>query len=220
MNTLFGSVQFGPADVQALAGGKEMPRCVKFAILTSQTCGEACWHAEEDVCRCSCGGRNHGCLKVEGGKRPVRTARIDGERYKLAAVGLRKDITPAAYEANGRQWRSVERPTLIVDAESKGPDWTPEQLAGLRAAGKNAWISQYRYSWMETDRGAPARVKYATRDQVARWEELKAWRGTPDERNVCLLWIREQMPAAPAIKVVSKETGLPLANQSPNGEQK
>jgi hypothetical protein len=151
--------------------------------------------------------------------RPVRTAKIDGERYRLAAVGMRSDVMPAATALNGRQWRAVERPTLIIGSESKGPDWTPATLAAARAAGKNAWISQYRYSWSETDRGAPARVKYATRDQVARWEELKAWRGTPDERSVCLLWEREEMPAAPAIKIVSKETGEPLANQSPLGEQ-
>jgi hypothetical protein len=57
------------------------------AVLTEATCGEACWHAREEVCRCSCGGRNHGCLRDGCGDRPERTARIDGLRYRLAAVG-------------------------------------------------------------------------------------------------------------------------------------
>ena len=57
------------------------------AFLTETTCGEACWRACEDVCRCSCGGKNHGCLRGEDGTRPERTAKIDGFRYKLAAVG-------------------------------------------------------------------------------------------------------------------------------------
>jgi len=55
--------------------------------LTTQTCGEACWSAREEHCRCSCGGKNHGCLKVDGGTQPVRMAKIDGHRYKLHAVG-------------------------------------------------------------------------------------------------------------------------------------
>jgi hypothetical protein len=31
-----------------------------YATLTTAPCTSKCWHAEEDVCRCSCGGRNHG----------------------------------------------------------------------------------------------------------------------------------------------------------------
>lgn len=55
--------------------------------LTETTCSEACWHAREEVCRCSCGGKNHGCLKVEGGTQPDRTAIVDGVRYVLKAFG-------------------------------------------------------------------------------------------------------------------------------------
>lgn len=58
-----------------------------FAILTDATCGPACWEAREDICRCSCGGRNHGCLRHEHGVRPTRESRIDGFRYKLHSVG-------------------------------------------------------------------------------------------------------------------------------------
>ena len=31
-----------------------------YATLTDAPCTSKCWHAEEDVCRCSCGGKNHG----------------------------------------------------------------------------------------------------------------------------------------------------------------
>lgn len=70
------------------------------AFLTNATCGEACWHACEDVCRCSCGGRNHGCLRRENGQRPERTAKIDGHRYKLAGVGRSEVIYPDAGKIN------------------------------------------------------------------------------------------------------------------------
>lgn len=57
------------------------------AILTGHTCGESCWRADEDICRCSCGGKNHGCLREKNGVRPTRTSRIDGNMYELKAVG-------------------------------------------------------------------------------------------------------------------------------------
>ena len=61
--------------------------------MTGSTCGEACWRALEDVCRCSCGGRNHGCDN-DGTARPYRTCQrtIKGwggssrNTYKLYAV--------------------------------------------------------------------------------------------------------------------------------------
>src|SRR6476469_507082 len=61
------------------------------AYLTEQTCGDACWHAREDICRCSCGGKNHGCLRDASGDQPVRTSRIDGYMYELQAVGYDLD---------------------------------------------------------------------------------------------------------------------------------
>ena len=56
-----------------------------FAILTGTTCGDACWHAREQICRCSCGGANHGIL-TQGGTQPVRGGKIDGNAYELVAV--------------------------------------------------------------------------------------------------------------------------------------
>ena len=60
-------------------------RKLAFAILTGSTCGDTCWHAREEVCRCSCGGANHGILTA-GGCQPVRNSRIDGNFYELVAV--------------------------------------------------------------------------------------------------------------------------------------
>ena len=57
-----------------------------LATLTDQTCGEACWHAAEDICQCSCGGKNHACLRGKDGDQPVRSRRIQGIAYTMAAV--------------------------------------------------------------------------------------------------------------------------------------
>jgi hypothetical protein len=68
-------------------------------ILTEHTCGEACWFAREEVCRCSCGGRNHGCLSDGGnGKQPQKMRKIDGYRYRLVEVGYYIPISNRARE--------------------------------------------------------------------------------------------------------------------------
>ena len=69
------------------------------AVTTGTTCGFACWEAREPVCRCSCGGKNHGIL-ARGGPRPERTCQIKGSMYRLAAVGNWLDIRKAAYDYN------------------------------------------------------------------------------------------------------------------------
>lgn len=56
-----------------------------FATLTEATCSVACWQAREDVCRCSCGGSNHG-IHLRGGE-ATRTCRVNGVLYELVAVG-------------------------------------------------------------------------------------------------------------------------------------
>ena len=56
------------------------------AIRAPQTCAEQCWHAKQDLCRCSCAGQNHGCLLVDGQPVPGRTRRVQETRYRLAAV--------------------------------------------------------------------------------------------------------------------------------------
>ena len=73
---------------------------------SEHTCGEACWHARDDVCHCSCGGKNHGCLRSPSGIQPARTARIDGVMRTLAAVGdVNGDAMRLNKEAGEFYWR-------------------------------------------------------------------------------------------------------------------
>lgn len=114
------------------------------AFLTDATCGEACWEAREDICRCSCGGRNHGCMRTADGTQPARTAKIDGMRYVLRATA------PDRIDDN------IARAEIYETARTlNGPT--------------------YR-SWDTNVKHAPARIRNATKDQLARWPELASYR--------------------------------------------
>lgn len=89
---------FDAKDVQSVFNGTADRRVIR-AVLSSQTCGETCWHAREDVCRCSCGGANHGCLN-HGGTQPIRATKIDGQPHTLLAVGHYSDMDKEAARLN------------------------------------------------------------------------------------------------------------------------
>lgn len=111
------------------------------AIFTDATCGEACWEAREDICRCSCGGKNHGCMRTADGIRPSRTAKLDGYRYQLKAVGNNVHADARAlneatgetfhYAAESRDRMFAGLPAKIRCATDAQVDkW--EELAGYR----------------------------------------------------------------------------------------
>ncbi len=136
------------------------------AILSEITCGEACWCAREDICKCSCGGKNHGILRTPEGTQPIRTAKIDGHRYELLAVGERNQL-----------WPEIDK--LMKELPIKATDKVTDTLI-------------YTYHWQYTDKGSPIRVKYATPIQVEHWEELTRFRGLSHRefilKNITLIW--------------------------------
>jgi len=158
------------------------------AFLSEQTCGEACWEAREDVCRCSCRGKNHGCMRGGRGERPERTAKIDGVRYVLKGIGY-EGLYESARELN--KLHCNQKPSY----------------GGLA-------LGEYHDAATSRDgcfRMMAAKIRPASKDQVARWPELAAYRenllevwrvanpngcyrdypGLPD-----LLWIREDIANA------------------------
>ena len=142
------------------------------SFLSEATCGEACWEAREDVCRCSCNGRNHGCLRAADGVRPERSAKLNGHRYVLKAVGNNLcGEAEAINQAAGVYYRYIESSrdayTCIRDP-----------LTGKADYNRHIVI--------------PAKVRPATADQVARWPELAAYRDTPNRRPY-LLWVHSPL---------------------------
>lgn len=133
------------------------------AILTLTTCGEPCWHARDEVCRCSCGGKNHGCLKTPNGVAPNRMSKIDGIPYRLKAIGNFPEVYGQARTMNR------EHPETFTG------EWGQVQEC------------------CETSPGAYARLKPASKSQMEGWKELGAFKAGPGEYKPrpYILWTKE-----------------------------
>lgn len=76
------------------------------------TCGLACWTAKQEICRCACGGKNHGILRdadITAGNVPVRKRRIGTTVYRLAHVVKIPDRDTPREEARQQGWMGSER---------------------------------------------------------------------------------------------------------------
>jgi len=135
-------------------------------IYTESTCGEACWCAHEDVCRCSCGGKNHGIMRA--GERPERTRKLNGYLYQLVAVEL-----PGA--------------SCIAVGEEPLRDQKRQIVKAAREAG--LWEDTF----FESVPGYPAKIKTASEAEVKRWPELAAFRNGSKWWRPATLWVRVDM---------------------------
>lgn len=103
--------------------------------LSGHTCGDACWHARELVCRCSCGGKNHGIL-LAGGSKPERTSKKDQRVYRLCAVAgdyheavaTEREEMKAFPDAWLYQWPARLAPVIMRTASDAQANW-PEVKA-------------------------------------------------------------------------------------------
>ncbi len=138
-----------------------------IALVTGSTCGDSCWSAREEICRCSCGGANHGCLEVDSdGTRPQRTCRIQNHVYRLIVVG---------------EYLHLETLASRIFQHCREND------IAIRAIGNGQ--SKYRYVMDNV-----VIRKAGTRQQVEKWPELAAARGMPFNRSPRdLLWLRDDL---------------------------
>lgn len=163
---------------------------IKTAVITHHLCNFACWEAVEDVCRCECGGKNHGILKRDPNVvLPKRRSKIDDRIYNLLAV-----MTDQAYylaEQINRQ---------------DGPYKTDE----FRDCYTGKPIIRQHW-WRDNDPDAPCRVKRASKAQQAKWPELEAYRNLPRYKGLYLIWLRQD--------VVLNETNQELIEKVGKGEK-
>lgn len=148
-----------------------MNTATKIALVTETTCGYPCWMAREDVCRCYCGGVNHGCLRDESGVQPARMSKIKGHMYRLINVGRYPEIARQADDL-AREMRAKR----LVHVEEYHP--------GYFSIG------------LPDDAGYPVKHRVASASEEAKWPEcapfrnraLYDWQGRPN-----LLWVRDDL---------------------------
>jgi hypothetical protein len=151
------------------------------SILTGATCSYACWYAHQVICRCSCGGVNHGVLLKGGAKQPVRQSRIKGVMYYLAGIGSYGEITRDVSDWNeSTGWKSIE-----INYER------PYKTAANPNPGPAMIERRYHGRWWGDEKGVPAVRKKATPQQRLKWEELEMTKGWDE---VYLLWVRVELP--------------------------
>jgi hypothetical protein len=145
-----------------------------LGLMSDATCGEACWAAREDICRCSCSGRNHGVTRTTNGETPTRTRRVKAHRYQLLAVeSYRPD------EARIVTLRPIEKLQGAVNVAAYD--------AGLFNRHASRWDSE----WWPSEPAWPCKVTTASHSAVKGWPELAAWRGARSRPLVA--WVREDM---------------------------
>lgn len=138
-------------------------------VLTGSTCGDACWSAVEDICRCSCYGANHGAKR--DGRIVERTRRSEDYFYVLAGVG-----------GDAPSIREIERAYTTCTCEHY------YDHGGVNSCDGRRW------GWFNGNmRGVPAFTQLASAGQIARWPELAHLRGCEDRDRPYLLWVRDDM---------------------------
>ena len=81
------------------------------------TCNLACWMAREDVCRCMCGGENHGIMRDGVGEQPGRYCQRKGVQYELQEMYLNYfDAVRSARILNQAYNESHDIPWYIGDS--------------------------------------------------------------------------------------------------------
>jgi hypothetical protein len=145
------------------------------AMVTEQTCGDACWHAREDICHCSCSGKNHGCLRTEDGQQPNRTRKIKGGMYQLIAVesiiegSCRAETTHPIYQLE----RDIDNNAI----EAKLFEYY--ELKGCKSY---------------CTKPLPVYVKSSTDGEIKRWPELSQWLNKTELELLChkplTVWVR------------------------------
>ena len=144
-------------------------RAVQF-VLTEATCGASCWEAREDVCRCSCGGRNHGLAK-QGGRGP-RTCKAGRARYELVAV-VAESEKPYQMAAEMSEEATGERQRGNFSIR---PNWGPQPLFAVQPSTKaqQKWpeVGQAFAGWDERKLGEAPIDRHRRRPHLI-WKRIE-----------------------------------------------
>ena len=146
-----------------------------LAIMTGHTCGEACWHARESVCHCSCGGVNHGILN-RGGARPDRVCKIGGNLYELVGIISGRYYGEYRDKLHSAMQEVINDRFPGLDSYGYG-DWRIEKLSPI--LDRQVSASQLKWAEVQAVPGAirliwarPKGTRYLVTDPVNKWGQV------------------------------------------------
>jgi len=168
---------------KTLPGLDRMRTAKLIAFFSDITCGENCWNAKEEVCRCECGGKNHG-IHLRG-ENAVRACRIDGRRYELVEVGFRPDLLKRTEQ-------------LIRDAEvASGKLQLRDGEYYDQGYDGNWFKSSYIHPSKYQGHGSQYVLKYASQSQCLKWNELAYFECADEQdryhKQPAILWKRADL---------------------------
>lgn len=151
------------------------------ATTTGTTCAANCWYAREPECRCSCGGRNHGSLLIDGAEQPRRNCVIDAHRYVLGMIGRHEP------ESSARAFLRYLRAAGLEERYGSPVGSFGRVLALQNRAGGTVWVRRASEAqgawpevagWLEAERARLAERVYQGRS------------AHPPRFRPMLLWLR------------------------------
>lgn len=180
-----------------MAGLDRVQTAKLVAWFTNQTCGESCWKAKEDICRCECGGKNHGIHLT--GQNGIRASKIGGVRYELVGVGKHNDLMDQGAILTVEAWLASGKTKAreYYGDQSDRVLCTREDFYYTDSDGKES-VKGYIAMHNLKGSGSMYAVKYASMSQCLKWDEL-AYFGVADDRDryhaqAAILWKREDTP--------------------------
>lgn len=121
---------------------------LKMAFMTGSTCGYACWLAQQDTCRCSCYGKNHGIMLKDGAEQPRRMSQINGAVFYLATIGNERSrgheqlMRDFAESEHGQPFSSLPYPNASwreIPGNSHWNKWNARWWTKTASASQMKW---------------------------------------------------------------------------------
>lgn len=147
-----------------------------FALVA---CGPACWEAKDDLCKCSCGGKNHGMHrhKRPGFEKLKRQMVYQGFIFELA------DVSEPEETGKDREGAALVRPVGLGDKAQE-----INKAAGIRFL--------FAHTAREHFGEFPIAItRPVTEAQIKKWPELAKWRNVSPHSfalygRPSIMWVR------------------------------
>lgn len=127
-------------------------------LFSMTACGPACWEARDDVCKCSCGGRNHGVHR----HRVPGTAGLKRQKIYSGFIFEFDRVSPPEDRGSGQYGPDV----VALDRYC--------QELNTKAGVRHLYAHTTRNHYGEFP---IAIMRQATDAEINKWPELAEWRG-------------------------------------------